>query len=335
MGPKTKIVWVLFKWFVFVAILVALGTLIMYVLNYFGVWDPKQEDYDALLDKYNVLATTYNRAVRRSYMVYLGIGSESEGLPVSVKLVTGGYELITDVTPKFQLQFSDPNPIKNQTDYKTNSDKGADLYCFENKDGRCVRTRYNKGGPDLFKQDSSSKAFCIPTSCESPVCTVRVPYFDSSKKEDFSAKRALAVGAMFSDTGAMQINQLKLFFVKDGKEVLSISNDETKGEYTEIWNLDGKMWNERVYDVGSSQSVLPSNGTADMTNGGKSAWLSPDEIQANTYYRLFVNATGGFGLVKTTSAEFNAAIADKPIQPILGTPPEANAIPEWKKPLPF
>ena len=295
-----------------------------------GLYDASQKDYDKLLGQFNDLAKTYNRTVKRSYMVFLYIGKEEEGLPVSVKLVTSGYELASSVSaPVYRLAFTE------QAAYSEVLRRNKDVMCLLNRK-ECPRKSYNTKdeAPELYKGDNSA---CVPDLCSSPLPTVQVPYLDSTSKLVWSAKRALELGVIYREDGSMQINTLNLFVPMSENEkeynVRKIYDNlnEELGEFREeSWELDGKLWNQTAYD---KDEPAPESVQVDSVDGAKSVTIRPSALLPDSYFKLFTTANAGIGFARSTSDEFKAAATDRPINPILGELKKIDSLPEWKTPL--
>ena len=89
-----------------IIIVVVIIVIAYFILNALNIFGPNKRQYDDLVNNFNTLADRYNHAVRRTYMVFIKVGSNVNGLPIHVKLVTSNMEQAVEIEPMFEGLYS-------------------------------------------------------------------------------------------------------------------------------------------------------------------------------------------------------------------------------------
>lgn len=316
---------VAFKLLKYTLILVIVAALVIgavYILKILKFFDPSPDDYNKVVEKYNQLTAQYNRAVRRSYMVYIKIGKEVDGFPLRVKLVTTDNQQAVELSPTFDGLSSDDEVYKEQL----NSQNVA-LMCYKEDTTGEICTRQNV----IRKEAPQNRDECYTKNCTSgPICTVCVPYITDKGSLAWSKKRALGLNVFVNKYGAMQIQQILMRFVDEKDNKLNPVLEESEGMYPEeSWSVFGKIWDFTNYDMKATPPDLKRE-TEEALKQSNVVYMYPSDIVENSYYKLWVNATGAIRLEKSKLLEYTQAVTDTPLNPIIGPQEPVSDLENWK-----
>lgn len=318
--------WVVVKYVLVVIGLIGLIVVVLYLLKALGVFDPSPDDYNRVVEQFNLLAGKYNHAVRRSYMVYIKVGAEASGLPVSVKLVTTNGQQAIEITPVFQ---GVPTDQAIYDDLKSNN---AAVMCYQEKKiddtAVCARTNFPKSEAPKTVDE------CYTTLCKKgPTCTIRTPYTNKDNRTVWSSeKRALGLSVYMNKFGTMQIRQLSLQSM-DGPDGLNFLN-EAKGQFApEFWDVFGKIWTATNYDMQKTAPTAEKEIKEMGLDKINFVYVLPSDIQENSYYKLWINATGAVAFDKATLPEYTQSVTDEPLAPLLSPVDPVEELEDWKEPI--
>ena len=287
--------------------------IIYYIMKALNIFGPTKRQYDDLVNSFNTLADRYNHAVRRTYMVFIKVGSNVDGLPIHVKLVTSNMEQAVEIEPIFEGLYS-----------------GSGDRIFTNQHVlTCYRSEKNNERPICARMEKLTSeldniSMCYPIGCQNgPTCTLKVPYIDNENNVSWGQTRALGISIYFDSVGNLQITQLKCAPYDDGKNK-SIKNQQNanRGEFVESWNIDGKIWNMTNNEEQTTKS--------DKLSVIRETYLLPENIEENSYYRLWVNATGAVDFSKCSLPEYVVPVYDKPLSMINKDVKPIEAAEQWK-----
>jgi hypothetical protein len=320
---------VVLKYTVIILFVVALAFGVYAILKALGVFGPSPDEYNRVVEQFNQLANQYNRAVRRSYMVYIKVGQETEGLPIRVKLVTTNQEQAIEIEPVFT------GMIRDQAGYEANKIRNSSVMCYQekttdNNTSVCARSSLASNSAPGNVED----CYTVPLCNKGPTCTVLTPYTDrTTGLTKWSDKRALGLSVFMNRFGTMQIKQLSLQVMDPNNGSRNNNLDQSRGEFApEYWDVFGKIWDCTNYDLGK-QTPSVSNEVKDAgleLDQVTDVFILPKDIQENSYYKLWVNALGAVKFAKSSLPEYKRSITDTPLAPILGPQDPVSDLGHWK-----